>query len=73
MMAYEEGFYDCSGDAYLLPGFAGSTVIPDGPSGHSQETSGFSTYLKCKEDQLMCRIPMLQWTVICLSDSPNWV
>jgi len=46
--------------------------LPDGPSGHSQETSGFGMYLKPKEIQLMCRIPTWEWTVIWLSDTPNW-
>jgi len=37
--------------------------LPDGPSGHSQETSGFSMYLRRAEVQLMCHIPTWEWTV----------
>jgi len=37
--------------------------VPDGMSGHSQETSGFSMYLRRAEVQLMCRIHMWEWTV----------
>ena len=62
-MAFEEGFYECSGDVYLKRGFSGSTGLPNGPSGHSQETSGFSMYLRRPEVQLMCRIPTWEWTV----------
>jgi len=47
--------------------------LPDGLSGHSQEASGYSRYLKRKEVQLICRIPTWEWTVTWLSDSPNWV
>jgi len=35
----------------------------DGPSGHSQETSGFSMYLRRAEVQSMYCIPMWEWTV----------
>jgi hypothetical protein len=37
--------------------------LPDGSSGHSQETSGFSMYLRLAEVQLMCRIRTWEWTV----------
>jgi len=35
----------------------------DGPSGHSQETSGFRIYFTRAEIQLMCCIPTWEWTV----------
>ena len=35
----------------------------DGPSGHSQETSGFCVYVTRVEVQLMCHIPTWEWTV----------
>jgi len=38
--------------------------LPDGPSGHSQETCGFSMYLRRAEVQLLCRIPTWEWTVL---------
>jgi len=36
----------------------------DGPSGHSQKTSGFRMYLKRKEFELICHIPTWEWTVL---------
>jgi hypothetical protein len=47
----------------LEAGFSGSTWLPDGPSGHLQETSGFSMYLRRVKVQLMCHIPTWEWTV----------
>jgi len=58
----------------LKSGLWGSTGLPeDGPSGHSQDTSRFRMYLKGNTVQLMCRIPMWEWTITWLSDSLHWV
>jgi hypothetical protein len=43
-MAFREGFGDCNGDVHLLPGLWGSAGLPDGQSGHSQQTNGFQMY-----------------------------
>jgi hypothetical protein len=56
----------------LYSGFGGSTGLPeDGPSGHSQETSGFSMYLRRAEVQLMCRVPTWEWTVFGCQTVPS--
>jgi len=44
--------------------------LPDGPSGHSQETSGLSMYLRRAEVQSMCRIPTWEWKVFVCQTVP---
>jgi len=44
-------------------------LLEDGPSGHSQETSGLCMYLRRAEVQLMCRIPTWEWTHLVVRQS----
>jgi hypothetical protein len=44
----------------------------DGPSGQSQETSGFSMYL-WHGDSIDVSYPHVGMDITSLSDSPNWV